>query len=153
MGAGRRGSAPASIVALSGDVHHAYLAEVAFRRSAGVQSPVYQATCSPIRNPLNARERRLMRFGASGSAAAIGRVLARSAGVPALPVRWRLTAPPTFDNGLAFLLLDGPRADLRIERTVADGPGAPGFECVLERRLASSLPSRTPRAEVQPDSE
>ena len=150
VGAGRRGPAPASIVALSGDVHHAYLAEVAFRRSAAVGSAVFQATCSPIRNPLNARERRLMRFGASRSAAAIGHALARLAGVPEPPVRWRLTGAPTFDNGLAFLVLDGPRADLRIERTVADGAGAPGFECVLERRLASRLPSG---GHVQPDAE
>ena len=45
--------APASIVTLSGDVHHAYLFEVAFPRGAGVQSAVCQAVCSPYRNPLD----------------------------------------------------------------------------------------------------
>ena len=46
--------APASIVVLSGDVHHAYLCEVgcpAARPAA--QSTVYQAVCSPYRNPLD----------------------------------------------------------------------------------------------------
>ena len=65
VGAGKRGKPPASIVVISGDVHHAYLAEVAFRRSAGVESGVYQATCSPMRNPLDESEKRMIRFGIS----------------------------------------------------------------------------------------
>ena len=68
VGAGERGKAPASIVTLSGDVHHAYLSEVAFRRGADMQSAVYQAVCSPLRNPLNKRERYAMRFAASRAA-------------------------------------------------------------------------------------
>ena len=52
IGAGEHGGAPASIVALSGDVHHSYLANVAYPRSADVRSAVYQAVCSPVRNPL-----------------------------------------------------------------------------------------------------
>ena len=38
VGAGERGSAPATIVALSGDVHHAYLMEAAYPDDAGVRS-------------------------------------------------------------------------------------------------------------------
>ena len=45
--------APASIVTLSGDVHHAYLFEVAFPRGSGARSAVWQAVCSPYRNPLD----------------------------------------------------------------------------------------------------
>ena len=60
---GKHGEPPASIVLVSGDVHHAYLAEVAFRRDAGAKSAVYQAVCSPFRNPLDDRERRVVRFG------------------------------------------------------------------------------------------
>lgn len=52
IGAGRRGSAPASILFLGGDVHQGYLHEAAFRPAAGVRSVVYQAVCSPFRNPL-----------------------------------------------------------------------------------------------------
>src|SRR4051794_4503288 len=61
IAAGRDGTPPATIVALSGDVHHAYLAEVAFRHGSGVRSKVYQAVCSPFRNPLDARERRVIK--------------------------------------------------------------------------------------------
>ena len=136
VGAGRRGRAPASVVALSGDVHHAYLAEVAFRRGAGVTSAVYQATCSPIRNPLDARERLFMRLAASRPLAALTHALARLAGVPEPSIRWRLTAAPTFDNGLGFLVVDGRRADLRIERTAGSGHSPPTLDPVLERRLA-----------------
>ena len=38
VGTGERGEPPASIVALSGDVHHAYLAEVGFPPGTGMQS-------------------------------------------------------------------------------------------------------------------
>ena len=38
VGAGRRGEAPSTICVLSGDVHHAYLAEVGFRPGTGVKS-------------------------------------------------------------------------------------------------------------------
>ena len=65
VGAGERGRAPASVVVLSGDVHHAYLAEVAFRAGSGVESNVYQAVCSPYRNPLEKNERRTIRVGMS----------------------------------------------------------------------------------------
>ncbi len=63
---------------LSGDVHHAYLFEIAYPRGAGVQSAVWQAVCSPFRNPLNGRERRLIRLGMSrGFARRMARALAR----------------------------------------------------------------------------
>jgi hypothetical protein len=136
VGAGRQGDAPASILALSGDVHHAYLAEVAFRSAAGVRSAVYQATCSPIRNPLDRRERRLMLFAASRPARALARALARLVGVEDPPIRWRLTARPTFDNQIALLDLDGRRAHLRIQRTEPTDGEAPALETVLDRRLA-----------------
>jgi hypothetical protein len=136
VGAGRRGDAPASIVALSGDVHHAYLAEVAFRREAGVRSAVYQATCSPLRNPLDSRERRLMRFAASRAAHVLAHGLARLAGLEDPTIRWRLTGRPTFDNQLALLDLDGPRARLRIQRAEATEGEPPRLEVAMDRRLA-----------------
>ena len=53
VGSSKGHTPPASIVVLAGDVHHAYLAEVGFPRGSGVQSHVYQAVCSPFRNPLD----------------------------------------------------------------------------------------------------
>ena len=91
VGAGERGEPPASIVTLSGDVHHAYLSEVAFRRGSGVRSAVYQAVCSPMRNPLDAkRAARDQGDVTTRPVLAVTRALARAAGVPDPSVRWRM---------------------------------------------------------------
>ena len=63
VGSGAFGEPPASITVLSGDVHHAYLAELAYPRSAGVRSNVWQAVCSPFRNALDNRERKTIDLG------------------------------------------------------------------------------------------
>jgi hypothetical protein len=126
-------SAPASIVALSGDVHHAYLAEVAFRPSSRVSSAVYQAVCSPVRNPLSGAERAMLRSAGSRVAELVTGRLARWAGVPDPGLRWRLAQKPTFDNQIAGLKLDGRSAHMRIEKV---GPWDAGLECTLDRILA-----------------
>jgi hypothetical protein len=120
VGAGRLGPPPASITLLSGDVHHAYLAEVAFRREAGVRTPVHQAVCSPFRNPLDQREEAAVRFGGSRAGHVIGRALARAAGVRDPDIRWRVCEGPWFDNQVATLELEGRTARLRLERTVPE---------------------------------
>lgn len=117
VGAGRRGPAPKTICVLSGDVHHAYVAEARFR-DPDVTSTVVQAVCSPIRNPLDHRERRALRGATSRPAAAFGRVLAKLAGVPREAVRWRFTEAPTFDNQIASLELDPRGAHVTIEKTL-----------------------------------
>ena len=133
---GDHGPAPASVVMLSGDIHHAYLAEVALPRGAGARSAIYQAVCSPFRNPLDRHERVIARLGSSSALAPVVRRLARSAGVREAPIRWRLTASPTFDNQFGTLVLDGREARVRIERTVPDAWPRPETEVTLERRLA-----------------
>jgi hypothetical protein len=133
---GKRGRAPATILGLGGDVHHAYLAEVAFRREEGAQSAVYQAVCSPFRNPLDRHERLTVRIGDSWGGELIAHALARAAGVPEPEIRWRLVQRPTFDNQFATLELDGRSALLRIERTERDDPDDHHIATSLERRLA-----------------
>lgn len=118
--AGEFGAPPASIVMLSGDVHHAYLAELAFPRSDGLRSSVWQAVCSPYRNALDNRERRMMKLADSRLPAAVFRGLARLAGVSRERVRWRFAEGPFFDNQVATLKLDGRAAEMRLERTVGD---------------------------------
>ncbi len=120
VASGRFGAPPASVVLLSGDVHHAYLAEVAFKRSAGVESRVWQAVCSPFRNALDDRERKTIGFGNSPVGTAITRTLSRLAGVPKDPIRWRLVEGPFYDNQVATLTLDGRKAAVKLERTVGD---------------------------------
>ena len=137
VGSGARGEPPASIIALSGDVHHAYLAEMAFPRSAGVRSAAYQAVCSPFRNPLDSHERHAVRIVASRATELVGRALCRAAGVPPPPIRWRLVEDPVFDNQVATLSIDRRRADLHIERAIPDGDdGGRRLETTLARRLA-----------------
>jgi PhoD-like phosphatase len=136
VGSGRRGKPPASIVLLSGDVHHAYLCDVAFKADAGVQSAVYQAVCSPYRNPLDANERRVVRAGFSRPFAALTRSLARLSGAPDPGIRWRLLEGPHFDNQVGTLHLDGRSATARLDKTVAGKEDECSLEKTFERRLA-----------------
>ncbi len=137
MAAGERGRPPASIVTLSGDVHHAYLFEVAFPHGSGVRSAVWQAVCSPYRNPLDARERRVIRALMTRASGAVTRVLARAAGVKDPPVRWRRRGGgPWFDNQVATLVIDGRRMDMRLDKAVPVDEEHGRLECVLEQRLA-----------------
>jgi hypothetical protein len=136
VGSGKRGQAPASIVILGGDVHHAYLAEVAFPRSAEVRSAVYQAVCSPMRNPLGSSEKRAIRIAASRLGHAIGRRLARLAGVSDPGLRWRFVEGPLFNNQIATLKLRRKEATIRLDKTTSVGGDELGFEHLFEHQLA-----------------
>jgi hypothetical protein len=136
VAAGRRGKPPASIVVLSGDVHHAYLCEVGFDSGSGAQSAVYQAVCSPYRNDLARRERATVRAGFSRPATAFARGLARLAGAPDPGIRWRLLDGPYFDNQVATLRIDGRSATLRLDKTLPHDEHPDALECSFQRRLA-----------------
>ena len=136
IGWGRRGKPPASVVLLSGDVHHAYLCDVAFPRGSGVRSAMYQAVCSPYRNPLDERERAVVRAGFSRPLEALARGLGRLAGAQDPGIRWRLLEGPHFDNQVATLRLDGRHAGIRLDKTVAGEQDEQGLEKTFERRLS-----------------
>ena len=137
VGTGAKGTPPASIVVLSGDVHHAYLAEVGFPRGTGMRAPFYQATCSPFRNPLDDHERRSIRFACSKPGTLVAKLLARAAGVGDPPVRWRFTHDePFFDNQVCFLELDGRRARLWLQKTVPEENEGYSLETVFEYDIA-----------------
>ncbi|HEX7058499.1 MAG TPA: alkaline phosphatase D family protein [Solirubrobacterales bacterium] len=135
IGSGKHGEAPASIVLLSGDVHHAYLAEVGFRPRAGVRSAVFQAVCSPYRNPLDSHERLAIKAGFSRPFLAAARTLGQAAGASDPGIRWRLAEGPYFDNQVATMRLDGRRAQLKLDKTVPGEDGDRRLDCVFERRL------------------
>jgi hypothetical protein len=138
VGTGQHGEPPATIVALSGDVHHAYLAEVAYRRGTGMRSQVWQAVCSPFRNPLDSNERRIILGAWTKPAGLITRALAHRAGVRDPDVQWRLAhEKPWFNNQVASIELDGRRATFVLEKAIPpdDGKGEPRLERVFERPI------------------
>ena len=95
---GRRGEPPSTVLVLSGDVHHGYLAEADFRETK-TQSRVYQVVCSPLRNSLPGKKSRLQSVAWDGGAALATRLLSRLAGVREPRMGWRLTHDgPSFDN-------------------------------------------------------
>ncbi|MGH8496325.1 MAG: alkaline phosphatase D family protein [Gammaproteobacteria bacterium] len=144
VGSGERGKAPATIVLMSGDVHHAYLAEIAFRDGAAVSSAIYQATCSPMRNSLDKLERYIVRAGWRRGWTLVWKTLARAAGVKAPPLDWGLLHPePWFDNQIATLELAGRKALFRIEKTVRD-PTEARLEEVFSRTLGGDISSTRP---------
>jgi hypothetical protein len=135
VAAGKHGKPPSTITLLSGDVHHAYLAEVAFRKNVGAHSAVYQATCSPFRNGLSASERRMVKFASGRVGQVIGSLLCRSARVPPARIRWRVDEGPFFDNQVATLELDGPAAHFRLEKTHPEDWREATLHDVAERQL------------------
>jgi PhoD-like phosphatase len=137
VGSGQRGRPPATICILSGDVHHAYLAEVAFRREANVSSAVYQAVCSPFRKALPLKERLAVRVGHARPMEVLLRSLAHAAGVEDPDIRWRFAGGPYFENQIATLSLNDRHASLTISKTVRD-PESEGqqLETAFERRIA-----------------
>jgi hypothetical protein len=135
VAAGRRGAPPATICLLGGDVHHAFLAEAAFPRGTGARSRVVEAVCSPFRNDLDRRERRVLRLAASRPGRAVARALAGAARVEDPGIRWRLTDGPYFDNQVATLRIRGRALEVDIDKTRAGDPH-PELERVCRRRLA-----------------
>jgi hypothetical protein len=135
VASGKRGRPPATVVALSGDVHHAYLAHAHFRDGVDASSAVYQATCSPYRNPLGNHERFAIRRLCTNYAATIAHALARSAGVPDPDLDWHLCDPPIFDNQVATFEAEGRRAWVRFERTRPQDGLHPALHLSASRRL------------------
>jgi hypothetical protein len=140
VGSGKAGQPPGSIVFLSGDVHNAYLARINFPSEDGVESPVWQGVCSPIRNPLNKKERRAVKIAASKKTARVMRALARRAGVDDPKVSWEFECEPTFDNQIATLAWKGPRATMCLEKAVPADPRKPKLEQTSETTIGDGLP-------------
>ncbi|MFI5977989.1 alkaline phosphatase D family protein [Streptomyces sp. NPDC051452] len=117
--AGSAPGGPASVCVLSGDVHHGYLARASWP-SGGPDIPVLQLTCSPVHNSVPLSMRIGFRFGWSGVARVLGRLLTRHGRCDRPPVSWRRQGGPWFGNQLMTLTLRGRAAHLRLERTAPD---------------------------------
>ncbi|CAL9537947.1 hypothetical protein SUDANB6_04195 [Streptomyces sp. enrichment culture] len=135
--AGTGPGAPATVAVLSGDVHHAYIAEPSWP-DRGPDARVVQLTCSPVHNSVPLSMRLGFRFGWSAPARALGRCLARHARAPRPPVRWRKTGGPWFGNQFMTLTLRGRSARLRLEQARAErGEGrGTALRTIVETDLA-----------------
>jgi hypothetical protein len=130
---GRRGRAPASVLFLSGDVHHSYLAEVDLGADGAAR--LLQAVCSPIRNPLPRWARFANVAAAHGLSRPLGLLASRSARVPKPPFRWSITDGPWFDNAIATIEIDRRRADLRWQTADIDDWGDTSVRTLRELRI------------------
>jgi hypothetical protein len=156
LAAGRlspRGAPPATVTVISGDVHHSYLTAVDLSRtgaatvtrpaaateaaasSAARTSAVYQAVCSPFHQSMSQTMRGAQRLASTRASGLIGTAVATLAGARVPRLRWRITDGPWFDNMIATLTYEGPRAAVRFDQAIADPTGTPRLAPVLETDL------------------
>jgi hypothetical protein len=134
---GKRGGKPASVVVMAGDVHHAYLCEVGWPAGqADGKAPIYQAVCSPYRNPLSTKEQRVIKAGFTSAFTRVAAALAKAAGAEDPGIRWRKLNGPCFDNQVATLHLDGRHATMRLDKTVPGDDDEQSLRESFERQLA-----------------
>lgn len=146
--------APASVSVLSGDVHHAYVAEPEFDdlkvAGGGRLSRVTQLTCSPIHNSIPAAMRFGFRLGWSRIGRQLGRTLLRHARAEGYPFRWRRTGGPWFGNMLMTLTMHGREATYVLDQarpttSAPDGTPHSGLERVFGGRLSGTEPAADKR--------
>lgn len=135
--AGSGPDAPATVCVLSGDVHHAYIAEPHWPAATPGGAPdahVLQLTCSPVHNSVPRSIRLGFRFGWSGVGRHIGRLLTRHGRTEPSPVTWSRAGGPWFGNQLMTLTLRGRNSALTLvqAKSVAGGNQ---LVSVLERSL------------------
>ncbi|WP_151480684.1 alkaline phosphatase D family protein [Streptomyces albicerus] len=134
--AGSGPGAPATVCVLSGDVHHAYIAEPTWPAGAkGPDARVLQLTCSPVHNSIPLSIRLGFRFGWSRVGRIIGRRFAGHGGIERPPIDWRKTGGPWFGNQLMTLTLRGRSARLRLDQARVESGGAARLRTVVESEL------------------
>jgi hypothetical protein len=105
---GEHGRAPSTALVLSGDVHHAYSAEVV--RPDDLTSRVHQLTVSPLHNQAPHPIRVGFRIGWSERARRLTARLARFVRAEPTQLQWEKQAGPYFGNQIGELVLEGRSA-------------------------------------------
>jgi hypothetical protein len=100
---GDGGRAPATVVVLSGDVHHAYVAELV--RPEGLAARVHQLTVSPLHNQAPHPIRVGFKIGWSRSARRLTERLVRLVRAEPTELRWEKQSGPFFGNQIGELVL------------------------------------------------
>ncbi|MGW2224938.1 alkaline phosphatase D family protein [Streptomyces formicae] len=134
--AGSGATAPATVCVLSGDVHHAYVAEPSWPEGGAPTSRVLQLTCSPVHNSIPTSIKLGFRFGWSRVGRALGRRFARHANVTQAGIDWRRTGGPWFGNQLMTLTLRARTAHLRLDQARTRRGGGVSLETADERKLS-----------------
>lgn len=117
---GERGVAPRTVTFLSGDIHNSFLSEV--QDADGTKSRIFQAVCSPIRNPLPRHVRAGQSIIGRGLAWPLREVVERTKAVRTPHFTWRTTHGPWFDNNLATVEVTEKGLDFRWEAgEIVDG--------------------------------
>jgi hypothetical protein len=135
---GQHGAAPpGTICVLSGDVHHAYVAQARWS-DASVRTPIFQLTCSPIHNFVPRPMQVVFKIAWSRATEKFTRfLLSRVSHVPKMVVDWTREAGPFWGNEIATLHLDGRAARMELERTKrSDGKHPDHLHQVTELTLA-----------------
>ena len=116
-------------------MHNSYLAEVDL--GEGARSRVFQIVCSPFRNPLGPRERRIVRVTGSRASAVIFSLLGRLAGVDPPWASWEIRPTRTFENTLGELELDRRSARVTLRRSAREGEGGDRLVVLDRAELAA----------------
>ena len=82
---------------------------------------MHQLVCSPFRNPLTTKERRILQAAGSRVSEKLFARLAKLGGVEAPSVSWSRSGDETFDNALGELVLDGRTVSATIRRSPREG--------------------------------
>ncbi|MFP5370349.1 MAG: alkaline phosphatase D family protein [Actinomycetes bacterium] len=130
---GEHGRAPATALVLSGDVHHAYAAEVV--HPAQLMARVHQLTVSPLHNQAPHPIRVGFRIGWSGRARRLTERLVRLVRAEPTSLQWEKQAGPYFGNQIGELVLTGREA--RFVLSVSE-LGATQLTQVLDMRLSEA---------------
>jgi PhoD-like phosphatase len=135
------GEPPVSVTLISGDIHHSYLAAVDLPRAAPGSGPaprtstVYEAVCSPLHQAIPPKMRIAQSLASTKVSGLIGTAAATLAGARVPKLSWRITQGPWFDNMIATLTYEGPKAAIRFDQAVTDAAGTPALTPVQESVL------------------
>jgi hypothetical protein len=111
---------PATALVLSGDVHHAYAAELL--RPDGRAGRIHQLTVSPLHNQAPHPIRVGFRLGWSRATKAFAEFLARLAKARPSTMEWAKEAGPFFGNQIGELVLRGREARFLLSVTEVGNP-------------------------------
>jgi hypothetical protein len=134
---GEQGRAPATTLVLSGDVHHAYAAELV--EPAGLTTRVHQLTVSPLHNQAPHPIKVGFRMGWSRWARRLTTGIARLGRVQPSGLDWAKVTGPWFGNQLGELVLHDREARFRLFVAERDATGQDSLREVADLPLSGPV--------------